>query len=892
MISKRVKLALIPMGAVALTSLLLLTTLDKKIFDAFLRTAPRLEEDPKVLLINVDDLAISNIGTFPWSRDVIADAIVFLKEMGAESLTFDLSYIDQSPLQVDQAYVEEELPGTVERSFAGLDEGIASVMDGVAAGRIGRAGAGAAKEGLLARSAAVKETVLEAVGQVSRDLDDYFGGNIRFFGSAYMTLTMVMPSDMLKGAEYDMSKVDLPRLEDGFSLKGLDLSRDSLSPRAVGISPTIPELLYASAGAGFVNVPVDADGKIRRVHLINTYQGKAYAHLVLASIRKRLGDPVLKITNRAVSLEGALLGGERVDIRIPRSKDGSVLINWPKKPYSEYNSISVWQLIKANELEGRIVSNLRAMQANGYFSYWQGEKSPLEAYGECEYIRSEMAAGAGPEDGLDHAVYAEYRQGFLDVTDEFLNGGTEAAILDAAAGDPVLAEAVRASFSMVRKQLSDLLEIRTNVRRRVEGAFCILGVDATSMTDVGMNAYQKRFPNVGTYAALANMILSRNFLDDAPDWLQILLALALAFGLTYLIYKMDLVKALITGALALAATIIFYLAFFMLTRCYLGLTVPFLALAICYVSISVINFLRTAREKSFLRNAFSRYLSPAVIHEIIQDPSKLNLGGESRVMTAIFTDIRGFSGISEKLTPTDLVKLLNLYLTAMSDIILQNRGTVDKYEGDAIIAFFGAPIRMDDHPAAACRTAVMMKEAEAEINARVSAEGLSPSPLFTRIGINTGEMVVGNMGTANQMNYTIMGHAVNLAARLEGVNKQYGTRGILVSEYTRAMIGEDFSLRRLDRVRVVGVTTPIRLFELLGFSSETDEAGRKAIAEWEKAIDIFESGDFKSAGDAFQTLATADPGDGVAALYAKRCLEYLASPPPADWDAVCNLTQK
>jgi adenylate cyclase len=175
--------------------------------------------------------------------------------------------------------------------------------------------------------------------------------------------------------------------------------------------------------------------------------------------------------------------------------------------------------------------------------------------------------------------------------------------------------------------------------------------------------------------------------------------------------------------------------------------------------------------------AFSRYLSPVIINELIADPGKLNLGGEKRIMTAMFTDLQGFSSISEQLDPVQVVRLLNRYLTTMSAVIMENMGTIDKYEGDAIIAFFGAPVYREDHAALACRSALGIKKAEQALNAVIISEGLSSAPLFTRIGINTGEMVVGNMGAENKMDYTIMGNAVNLASRLEGVNKQYHPGG-------------------------------------------------------------------------------------------------------------------
>jgi len=292
-------------------------------------------------------------------------------------------------------------------------------------------------------------------------------------------------------------------------------------------------------------------------------------------------------------------------------------------------------------------------------------------------------------------------------------------------------------------------------------------------------------------------------------------------------------------------------------------------------------------EENFIQGAFSRYLAPEIISEIIKDPNKLNLGGEKREMTAIFTDIQGFSAISEHLDPAHLVRLLNKYLTTMSNIIMEHLGTIDKYWGDAIIAFFGAPLFNAEHSALACRSALAIKAAERELNKTLISEKMIPVPIFTRIGINTGEMVVGNMGAEKKMDYTIMGNAVNLASRIEGVNKYYRTGGILISEYTRAKIGDEFMLRRIDRVRVVGINTPLRLYELLPTDTEKD-----AVEIWEKALDLYEDKKFRNAFSLFVSLLKRYPNDNVSRLYAHRCKAFVETPPPENWDAVKNLTEK
>jgi class 3 adenylate cyclase/ActR/RegA family two-component response regulator len=293
----------------------------------------------------------------------------------------------------------------------------------------------------------------------------------------------------------------------------------------------------------------------------------------------------------------------------------------------------------------------------------------------------------------------------------------------------------------------------------------------------------------------------------------------------------------------------------------------------------------------YLQKAFSTYLSGEVVQDIMTDPSRLQLGGSERQMTAVFTDIQDFSSIAERLDPEDLVRLLNVYLTGLSDSILEQRGTIDKYVGDAIIAFFGAPLEIPDHATRACAAAILMKRKEQEINREFRETGLSAAPLLTRIGVNTGSMVVGNMGSQRKMNYTIMGNAVNIASRLEGLNKMYGT-WILASENTVRETGGNFLARRLDRVRPVGIHSPLQIYELVEFSAAAAEEQRKTVELFHGALALFEGRDWAAAEAGFRRVLDLSPRDGPSKLFLERCKDNRRNPPPEDWDGVFELKYK
>ncbi|MBF0625557.1 MAG: adenylate/guanylate cyclase domain-containing protein [Magnetococcales bacterium] len=308
-----------------------------------------------------------------------------------------------------------------------------------------------------------------------------------------------------------------------------------------------------------------------------------------------------------------------------------------------------------------------------------------------------------------------------------------------------------------------------------------------------------------------------------------------------------------------------------------------------FTLINLHSFLKERGQKAMIKSAFGQYLSPEVVEILVKDPSKLSLGGEERRMTAFFSDVAGFSSISEKLAPPALVQLLNEYLTAMCDIIATHRGTVDKFEGDAIIAFWGAPLDQPDHAVLACHTAIDMQKYMVGMRQRLVVEG---RPVMNvRIGLNSGPMVVGNMGSAQRMDYTIMGDAVNLAARLEGANKFYGTY-TMVSQFTQALAADRIDVRELDIVRVVGKKEPVTIYELLDRKNALTGPLAGCVEQYLKGLTLYRERNFGAARAAFAKALEILEDDGPSQTYLARCDEYLRTPPPADWDGVFQFTSK
>jgi adenylate cyclase len=308
-----------------------------------------------------------------------------------------------------------------------------------------------------------------------------------------------------------------------------------------------------------------------------------------------------------------------------------------------------------------------------------------------------------------------------------------------------------------------------------------------------------------------------------------------------------------------------------------------LGTASIYTGNVVLQYLAEARQKRWLRGAFNRYVSPAVVESIVNDPSLLELGGQEVHATIFFSDLANFTSFSERLTPKDLVAFLNEYFTPMTKIILEHRGALDKFIGDAIMAFWGAPLRLENHAQYACDAALKMKETIACLREDWRQRELPP--LEARMGIHSGPVVVGNVGSIERFNYTVLGDTVNLASRLEGANKFYGT-SILISEDTFQLAGSAFFARELDSIRVKGRQAPVKIYELIGKRGEKElpflDTFAQGLAEYKKRL-------WDRAELHFGSIASIDPPSRT---YLERCRHYKTNPPPENWDGVFTQESK
>ena len=426
------------------------------------------------------------------------------------------------------------------------------------------------------------------------------------------------------------------------------------------------------------------------------------------------------------------------------------------------------------------------------------------------------------------------------------------------------------------------------------------GLTAAGTSDLNPMPFDPRYPMVGLHANALNTILDNRIIHEiSKGWIAVVilvLGILLAFGVPALSPAM--------GGLATIVVVAGYtwLSFWLFSNKFIWIDMvgPLSTMAIGYLGITVYNYIQEEKNKQFLKESFGTYVSPELIDQMYESGEEPSLGGEEGYHTAFFTDIQSFSAFSEKLTASELVFLLNQYLTDMTDVLLENNGTLDKYIGDAIVAFYGAPIEIKDHEYLSCITAIKMQESLDLLRQSWQAEGDRWPEIVhhmqNRIGISSGQMVTGNMGSAARMNYTMMGDNVNTAARLESSAKQYGVY-IQIANSTYEPVKDRMVVRDLDNVRVMGKNEPVKVWELISEVGKEPEKYKKILPAYHEALELYKNQEWDKATEAFKASDSLEDmfsgrKTNPSRIYIPRCEHFMANPPGDDWDGVWTLTSK
>lgn len=405
---------------------------------------------------------------------------------------------------------------------------------------------------------------------------------------------------------------------------------------------------------------------------------------------------------------------------------------------------------------------------------------------------------------------------------------------------------------------------------------------------------------VELHANIIQSILDRNFLTREPLWLEIITIFSFFTFTFFFIQNLKrekikhhyLIEILAVAVVIAELFLTFTLALYLFERYnyVIPITGPFLAIIFGYVGSMIFSYVSERQKRVMIKSMFSQYVNPNIVNELIEDPKKLHLGGERKILTVFFSDIDRFTNIAEKIGPEELVKLLNDYFESTTEIILKNQGTLDKYQGDSVMAFFGAPLYLPNHALNACQAAIEIQELLEEKNKNWEQTG--NFKLLTRIGINTGEMIVGNIGGTERFDYTVIGDSVNLGSRLESANKFYKTK-IIISEHTYKLVASHILSRELDLIRVIGKEQSIKIYELLGIIGNNVPAQILAIIEYfSEGIALYRKREWEQAIVKFKEVLKVKPDDYPSLLYIERANQLLEQPPPDDWKGIFDLTTK
>jgi adenylate cyclase len=420
----------------------------------------------------------------------------------------------------------------------------------------------------------------------------------------------------------------------------------------------------------------------------------------------------------------------------------------------------------------------------------------------------------------------------------------------------------------------------------------LVGATAEGIYDLRNTPFSPVYPGMEIHATVIDNILTQSFLAK-PNWSTTYDQLAIIILGALIGIALPRMSAL--KGLFLATGLFFLHIFtaqwlFVRSNVWLNIVYPLLAVAITYTALTVYHYMTEERERKKIKGAFKHYVAPIVIEEMLKEPERLKLGGEEKVLTVLFSDLAGFTGYSERFSPHEMIKMLSEYFEQMTEQVFAYQGTLKEYVGDEMMAIFGAPLDQADHAQRACAAALAMRDQLRAL--REDWAKMGRPPLRARTGVNSGPMLVGNLGSRYRFAYGALGDHVNLGSRLEGLNKTYGTE-ILIGENTVQLVGDSFLMREVDQVRVKGREQPVRIYELLGNSGDSlPKEMEESLNYFTAGLEAYRQQVWQEALALFKKSLAILPEDGPSRLMAERCQIYQEAPPPTDWDGVFTMTTK
>ncbi len=658
-------------------------------------------------------------------------------------------------------------------------------------------------------------------------------------------------------------------VEDRF---GTSLLSDQF-PVAGHLNPPMGSFARSAGGIGHVNVkgsPID--GKLRTVPPVYTYNGSSF---YLLGLRTALAS--LDVSPKDVRYQnGQLIIPSDPKRRIPLNQNNHLLLNWNNRTWNRYGG-----------------PHLSYAKIYGYVRARQNIRNLLQYFLNKSFFSGEEILGNALNNGEIDADKLDQRkteiltniQKQISKLDNAINQSKEKDNPKRAKRLTKRRNKLRDNMKLLKKKIKEKERLRNRIQELVEGNVCLIGSSHTGSTDRAPTPYHPDFPKAAIHSTVHNMVTGGNFLQSSSTVTDVLLVFLGSFlGVVFVFPDSVNISALLSLITLIAYGVIQVVLF---RSGYLVEFAGFPAgLILSFSSMTLYNLFAVKAEREKTRNLFKRYVDRTVVDEIMKNPEAVEMGGTRKHVTVFFLDIANFTTISEKNSPVSVVSLLSEILNELTNVIFEHRGTLDKYEGDAIMAYWGAPVEVADQEKRACRAALDCQNAMDQLDL---AERDSPvSEIQIRIGINTGNAVVGNIGSKQRADYTVLGDQVNLAARLEAGNKFFGTR-ILITESTHREVRDEMTVRELCTARVKGRDEPVKLYELIGRTDTLDPADRSFLQKYRNARNLFLDRNWSAAEEAFQECLE-ERDDRHCRIMLARIREFQENPPPEGTEDIIDIS--
>ena len=850
----------------------------------------------RLVHIDIGDQTITRFGRWPWPRGRIAGLVDELNRAGAKVIAFDVLFLEPQPVRYERGQVPVPL----------LD-------------RPGKSDQSGRSTGKTQDQASSSQKSSQGEDQPYYVLDDdaLLAAALRRADSALLPIAQRHASETAGDPDRSALPASFRRSTRPVPKHWADLANDR-------ITRPIDQLAAAAAGTGFVDYQPSEDGVVRTLRLWRRADDRLYPQLGL-SVACRLMDvelAELRITERATVLPGGADAEEPSDSaghsgplrlpHLPRARAtppgrGRVLLPWTdwvlskraasskagggasadsatssSSDVAQPRSVRGWQVLQIRRMRQQI--DLTVMQLAGAL------KMAGNASDYAQTLRRIRTQPQAPD------AYQQLLSKRQKLRDEILSTARMyrkdfQRIDDLRPTERNLRDQLVQSLSQFTDLRQRLKDARAELKNRVNGKACFVGLPATGLSDVVPTPRSAETPGVRVHSAMANAILSNHFIQRAGLWVDLLLVVAIGGAASLLAARLAPLLALL-GTLALAAGFVVTngLVLDFLDR-WLVLAGPVIAAAMAWSGITLFRLVTEQRIKARITRQFKSYVSQDLVDYLAEHPELVYLSGQRREISCLFVDLAGFTDLSEKLGPEQSVKLLNTVLGAVARQLMQHRALVNKFLGDGLMAFWGAPIENPNHAMDACRGALAASKAMRQIE---SAElPVSTASLTLRIGITSGTVMVGDFGAPpDRSDYTVLGDNVNLASRLEAANKQLGT-GILISDRTKRQAETEFLTRPVGKIVVVGRSEPEPVHELIETHAEASEQQRDLAEATERAVQAYESAAFAECIELFDAMAERFGQNKLAARYQDACREHLQAGTPAeDFPGTLVLTSK